>query len=84
MARARKRKCPHCGKAFAGAGSRDTPGFPFCSRKCKLLDLGRWLGNEFAIVEDLARGQDLAAGGLDPKMLEDPDVRAALDELENE
>lgn len=79
MARARKRTCPHCRKKFAGSSS-DTEGFPFCSKQCKLLDLGRWLGNEFAIVEDLSRGKDLAAG-FDPRTIEDPDVRAALDEL---
>jgi endogenous inhibitor of DNA gyrase (YacG/DUF329 family) len=80
MARARKQKCPQCRKAFSTRGSSDTPGYPFCSPKCKLLDLGRWLGDEFAIVEDLSRGQDLAAG-FDPMSIEDPDVRAALDEL---
>jgi endogenous inhibitor of DNA gyrase (YacG/DUF329 family) len=23
--------------------------FPFCSKRCKLIDLGRWLGEEYGI-----------------------------------
>jgi len=45
-----KLKCPSCGKRgawFAG-------GFgPFCSHRCKLVDLGKWLGEEHAISEPL-------------------------------
>lgn len=25
------------------------PDFPFCSPRCKLIDLGRWLGEEYRI-----------------------------------
>jgi len=44
-------KCPTCKKAgdwFAG------PVGPFCSPRCKLIDLGKWLGEENAISEPLA------------------------------
>ena len=43
-------KCPTCRKAgnwFAG------PYGPFCSHRCKLIDLGKWLGGENAISEPL-------------------------------
>ena len=40
--------CPLCGKAFEGEPAQ-MPGFPFCSRKCKLIDLGRWLDEDYAI-----------------------------------
>ena len=43
-------KCPTCGKVgdwFAGSW------FPFCSERCKLVDLGRWLGEEYRISEPL-------------------------------
>lgn len=34
-------ECPHCGEpAVIGA---DNPYRPFCSRRCKLVDLGDWL-----------------------------------------
>ena len=43
-------KCPTCKKAgewFEG------PFGPFCSKRCKLVDLGKWLGEEHAISEPL-------------------------------
>jgi len=58
-------KCPTCGKRV-----RYTPGaargtFPFCSERCKLLDLGKWLNEEYKIETPLAgesaveeRGED--------------------------
>ncbi|MCX8091268.1 MAG: DNA gyrase inhibitor YacG [Verrucomicrobiae bacterium] len=45
-----KVRCPTCGKVgdwFAG------PFGPFCSRRCKLIDLGKWLGEEHVISEPL-------------------------------
>jgi endogenous inhibitor of DNA gyrase (YacG/DUF329 family) len=26
--------------------------FPFCSRRCRLIDLGRWLGGKYHLVAD--------------------------------
>jgi len=83
MVARRKRKCPQCRKSFVSAGLADTPSFPFCTDKCKLLDLGTWLSDGYAVVEDLSRGHDLAAGLPDASAIDDPDVRAALDELED-
>jgi endogenous inhibitor of DNA gyrase (YacG/DUF329 family) len=35
--------CPNCGKPA-------TDGFrPFCSRRCRMVDLGRWFGESYAI-----------------------------------
>jgi uncharacterized protein len=42
--------CPTCkrkGDWFAGVYG------PFCSRRCKLIDLGKWLDEEYAIFEPL-------------------------------
>lgn len=42
--------CPTCrrrGPWFA------TPYGPFCSRRCRLIDLGKWLGEEHVISEPL-------------------------------
>ena len=42
--------CPTCRKKgdwFAGAFG------PFCSHRCKLVDLGKWLGEEHMISEPL-------------------------------
>lgn len=42
-------KCPICGKAFQGASLDALPTFPFCSDRCRLIDLGRWVDGRYAI-----------------------------------
>jgi endogenous inhibitor of DNA gyrase (YacG/DUF329 family) len=43
----RSTACPICGKpAPPRSESRSAP---FCSDRCRLLDLGRWLGEEYRI-----------------------------------
>ena len=42
-------RCPICGKSFEVAQLSDLPGFPFCSDRCKLIDLGRWIDGAYAI-----------------------------------
>jgi endogenous inhibitor of DNA gyrase (YacG/DUF329 family) len=43
-------RCPICGTT-----SRffDEPVGPFCSKRCKMVDLGKWLGEEYRISESL-------------------------------
>jgi len=51
MSNAAQVKCPSCKKRgdwFA------TPFGPFCSRRCKLIDLGKWFGEEHVISEPLS------------------------------
>jgi endogenous inhibitor of DNA gyrase (YacG/DUF329 family) len=44
-----KPKCAICGKPVdPGAETA-----PFCSARCKLIDLGRWLGEDYKISEPL-------------------------------
>lgn len=41
-------RCATCGGAALRA--RDgNKAFPFCSERCQLIDLGRWLGEEYRI-----------------------------------
>lgn len=54
--------CPNCG-APAEAGARNS-WRPFCSRRCKLIDLGDWLAEEHRIPgkpADTWPGEDDAA-----------------------
>jgi endogenous inhibitor of DNA gyrase (YacG/DUF329 family) len=44
-------KCPLCGKRFETESLRNWPSFPFCSERCKLVDLGRWIEGDYAIPE---------------------------------
>jgi endogenous inhibitor of DNA gyrase (YacG/DUF329 family) len=32
-----------------GAGPSEWPEFPFCSPRCKSIDLGRWLGEAYRV-----------------------------------
>ena len=43
--------CPTCRKTFPDpAPGEATPKyFPFCSDRCKLIDLGRWLDGKYQI-----------------------------------
>jgi len=38
--------CPLCGTTFDPSQSRS---MPFCSERCRLIDLKRWLGEEYTV-----------------------------------
>lgn len=42
--------CPTCGKKGPWFSH---PYAPFCSERCKLVDLGRWLGEEYRIASPI-------------------------------
>jgi endogenous inhibitor of DNA gyrase (YacG/DUF329 family) len=42
-------KCPVCSKPYAIAALADLPTFPFCSERCRLVDLGRWIDGAYVI-----------------------------------
>ena len=42
----RRLKCPTCKKQEVGAAE---PDFPFCSERCRLLDLGKWASGGYVI-----------------------------------
>ncbi len=42
-----KVKCPRCGNE---APYENNPLRPFCSERCKLIDLGKWVSGEYKIV----------------------------------
>jgi endogenous inhibitor of DNA gyrase (YacG/DUF329 family) len=42
-------KCPTCGKGFEVATIDDLPSFPFCTERCRLVDLSRWIDGAYVI-----------------------------------
>jgi uncharacterized protein len=72
------KRCPECKRRFAYRSVAGHAPFPFCSERCKTIDLGRWFRDEYAVVEDISRGHDLA---LNPDDIDDPDLRQALEDL---
>jgi len=39
-------RCPICNKAV---DPDQTPAFPFCSQRCRLIDLNRWLTEQYGL-----------------------------------
>ncbi len=53
-----KVKCPVCGKTIEW---EKNPYRPFCSYRCKMIDLGKWLKEEYRLQDekhDKANGID--------------------------
>jgi endogenous inhibitor of DNA gyrase (YacG/DUF329 family) len=42
--------CPTCDRPLPSRDLRRLPHFPFCSRRCRLVDLGRWLDGDYRVV----------------------------------
>lgn len=42
--------CPRCGKTTEAEESRPLAvHFPFCSERCRLIDLGKWFDEEYRV-----------------------------------
>jgi endogenous inhibitor of DNA gyrase (YacG/DUF329 family) len=50
--RLRKISCPQCGGP--SIWSADNPFRPFCSERCKLIDLGQWATGAYRIAQENA------------------------------
>lgn len=44
-----KVRCPICDAAMPGNWA-DYPKYPFCSPRCKLIDLGRWMSEDYKVA----------------------------------
>jgi len=56
MASNKTLRCPSCGTLV----TKDDEYFPFCSDRCRLIDLGKWASGEYRISSPI----------LDPEVLE--------------
>jgi len=64
-----KHRCPVCRKVIDKAiqkQSRREKFYPFCSNRCKLIDLGRWIDGGYKIVTTLKPDEE------DIKTLDNP------------
>jgi uncharacterized protein len=53
------RTCPIC--RGASAAREQNAAFPFCSERCRLIDLGRWLGEEYRVPDSTPPASDSGA-----------------------
>jgi len=44
-------RCPVCSKSYTIGALAELKSFPFCSERCRLIDLGRWAAGRYAIPE---------------------------------
>ena len=67
----RSPSCPICKKPVATRAAGN-PAYPFCSKRCRAVDLGRWLGEEYRMPEGPADEQeDERPAGQPPERLGD-------------
>jgi hypothetical protein len=50
------KECSVCRKPVAPRA--ENPAFPFCSKRCRMVDLGRWLGEEYRVPDRQADEQE--------------------------
>jgi uncharacterized protein len=48
--------CPICKREVVPRAKN--PSFPFCSRRCRAVDLGKWLGEEYRVPQQHAEEQE--------------------------
>jgi uncharacterized protein len=55
-----KYKCPICKKEFDAPARHPekTKYFPFCSERCKLIDLGAWLDADYKVISGQEEADD--------------------------
>ncbi len=66
--RLRSLRCPTCRKIVL----RKDPEFPFCSERCRLIDLGKWASGAYVVSRPIH----------DPEALGDAEIRQARFERE--
>ena len=50
--------CPRCGRECEVDDTKPLPAdFPFCSERCRLLDLGKWFDEEHRISRPVQPGE---------------------------
>ncbi|QDT64466.1 DNA gyrase inhibitor YacG [Calycomorphotria hydatis] len=75
----RPQTCPICRQELDSTAPADSKWFPFCSERCRNVDLLRWSKGSYAIVEPLTPEQILEEmreypGGYDEGYPEIPDA----------
>lgn len=57
--------CPHCHKPARFAA--DNPWRPFCSERCRAIDLGAWATDSYRVAAEPPEGDDEASPPAEPR-----------------
>ena len=68
--RLRSLRCPIC-KTRA---PRAAPEFPFCSERCRLIDLGKWASGQYVIPSPIGEPEPAALDEAHPSRDDDDDA----------
>ena len=63
--RSLKLRCPICKKAV----KRTNPDFPFCSDRCRIIDLGKWASGGYVLSSPVTDAEE----GIRDRTVEDED-----------
>jgi len=58
-------RCPGCGREVGWSAANRWR--PFCSERCKLIDLGAWITGEHAIPGEPAQEEEPVPEGVPPR-----------------
>jgi endogenous inhibitor of DNA gyrase (YacG/DUF329 family) len=58
-------KCPTCGRSLEW--SEQSPFRPFCSDRCRLIDLGAWLSEERGIAGETVPAEPVPTDARNPE-----------------
>jgi hypothetical protein len=53
------RLCPHCSQEVTWP---ETPTYPFCSERCRLIDLGAWASGDYRIPSEQVVDEETEPG----------------------
>ena len=67
--RLRSLRCPICKTRTP----RTAPQFPFCSERCRLLDLGKWASGKYVVSTTIAESEAAALDEAAPSHDDDAD-----------
>jgi endogenous inhibitor of DNA gyrase (YacG/DUF329 family) len=51
-------RCPICDKRLEIGDLGELPSFPFCSDRCRLIDVGRWIDGRYIIPGSRGGGEE--------------------------
>lgn len=51
-------QCPTCLRQF---DTEQTPAMPFCSERCRMIDLSRWLNEEYSLPVERSEDEEEAS-----------------------
>jgi uncharacterized protein len=61
-----KARCPICERKMEDPDPKAWPDFPFCSARCRPIDLERWLGGAYRIAAGAPEDSPAESDDADP------------------